>query len=484
MVGLSRLSTFHETDYYVSDPANYEAGKEGYVSARSRFKEIPVHPSILKQIRNIGVGREGKENRQKKRPFEKKRKQAITSGHSQTMSRAEEKRFLENSNNRVRVMRSSGATNRPSRENEKPNFQGDLQLAPPPFGEGQPRHGSSRMRTGEDKNIAKNLSTTTESKRRTVRVLPVKILGQVTSSTCDNDKSDQFPRPTSGLPEVAIVGRSNVGKSTLLNALLYGGRASEKGYSDNSRRRSKIATSQTAKLPKGLKAKTSAKPGETRSIDFYQLSAEVEQFELHEGDKEAKTKGKPCRKKKVSLVLVDLPGYGFAFGPKKERKEAIKDGIDNDGKNSAVDVMFPWQSLIETYIISRPRSSLRRILLLIDARHGMKQADSHFLASLQRALLQQQREADVRAGEHQQPRRFPTELPPIQLVLTKCDLVSQVDLARRVVQVRQQLSDCLLRQPKFLPEMMVSAQMEGEGGVLELQKELASLCESSLTLEQ
>ena len=53
--------------------------------------------------------------------------------------------------------------------------------------------------------------------------------------------------------------------------------------------------------------------------------------------------------------------------------------------------------------------------------------------------------------------------------------MSQVDLARRVVQVRQQVSDVLIRQPSALPVMLVSAQMEGQRGVLELQKELASL---------
>lgn len=66
-------------------------------------------------------------------------------------------------------------------------------------------------------------------------------------------------------------------------------------------------------------------------------------------------------------------------------------------------------------------------------------------------------------------------MPPIQLVLTKCDLVLQSDLARRVAQVRQQLSDSLIRQPSALPVMLVSAQMEGQAGVLELQKELAAL---------
>ena len=60
-------------------------------------------------------------------------------------------------------------------------------------------------------------------------------------------------------------------------------------------------------------------------------------------------------------------------------------------------------------------------------------------------------------------------------MLTKCDLVSQADLARRVVIVRKQLSDCLVRQPSALPIMMVSALVEGQAGVLELQKELSAL---------
>ena len=77
------------------------------------------------------------------------------------------------------------------------------------------------------------------------------------------------------------------------------------------------------------------------------------------------------------------------------------------------------------------------------------------------------------------------ELPPIQLVLTKCDLVKQADLARRLVIVRKQLSDFLVREPSALPVMLVSARagvgynnLRREtplGGVLELQRELASL---------
>ena len=77
------------------------------------------------------------------------------------------------------------------------------------------------------------------------------------------------------------------------------------------------------------------------------------------------------------------------------------------------------------------------------------------------------------------------ELPPIQVVLTKCDLYIQDDLARRVVQVREQLSDILRREPKSLSVMLVSAKAGigynntrdgiAKGGVVEMQRELAAL---------
>lgn len=189
-------------------------------------------------------------------------------------------------------------------------------------------------------------------------------------------------------------------------------------------------------MPPGIKAIVSSKPGETKKITFYQLSSSLLDDDLRKVGS-------------LGLMLVDLPGYGFAYAKEEVSQE--------------------WQDLMQRYLLERGKA-LKRILLLIDARHGMKKADKDFLHNLE-ALLQK---VDIRKT-----------LPPIQLVLTKCDLVSQVDLARRVVQVREQLSDCFRREPSLLPIMMVSAKpgvgfnnVNGEralGGVLELQREVAAI---------
>ena len=106
-----------------------------------------------------------------------------------------------------------------------------------------------------------------------------------------------------------------------------------------------------------------------------------------------------------------------------------------------------------------------------DFRMQLKKADSDFLESLQAA----QRRNNIKS------------LPPLQVVLTKCDLVSQPDLARRMVQTRQQLSVQLQREPSRLPEMLVSsltkknASSQVGAGILELQRELAALATTTTT---
>jgi GTP-binding protein len=108
---------------------------------------------------------------------------------------------------------------------------------------------------------------------------------------------DALPQDT--LPEIAFAGRSNVGKSSLLNAIT--GRNSL--------------------------ARTSHTPGRTRQLNFFELGHR--------------------------LVLVDLPGYGYAEASKAE--------------------IARWNGLFRDYLRGRP--SLRRTCLLIDSRHGIKETD-------------------------------------------------------------------------------------------------------------
>ena len=105
--------------------------------------------------------------------------------------------------------------------------------------------------------------------------------------------------PRDDLPEIAFAGRSNVGKSSLLNALT-GRRAL---------------------------ARTSNTPGRTRQINFFDLDAR--------------------------LMLVDLPGYGYAEAPKTEVRR--------------------WTALLRRYL--RTRTELRRVCILVDSRHGIKEID-------------------------------------------------------------------------------------------------------------
>lgn len=107
------------------------------------------------------------------------------------------------------------------------------------------------------------------------------------------------PFPGQGLPEIALAGKSNVGKSSLINSLT---------------RNSKLA-------------RTSATPGKTRLVNFYELNDD--------------------------MFLVDLPGYGFAKASKQEREK--------------------WSSMIEGYL--ERSENLRHVFQLVDIRHTPTQED-------------------------------------------------------------------------------------------------------------
>lgn len=153
--------------------------------------------------------------------------------------------------------------------------------------------------------------------------------------------------PDGYLPEVAFAGRSNVGKSSLLNALT--GR-------------------------KAL-ARTSQTPGRTQQINFFDLADR--------------------------LMLVDLPGYGYAKASKAK--------------------VGSWTRLVEDYLRGRP--NLVRVLLLIDARHGIKPNDREIMELLDRSATSyqivltkadkstdnklQQLDRDISAGFPNHPAAFP-----------------------------------------------------------------------------
>lgn len=179
---------------------------------------------------------------------------------------------------------------------------------------------------------------------------------------------EQLPPPRG--PEVAFAGRSNVGKSSLLNALT-GRRAL---------------------------ARVSATPGRTKQLNFFDLAGR--------------------------LTLVDMPGYGYA-----EAAKSVKEA---------------WQGAMFGYLRGRP--TLRRVVLLIDARVGFKPADAAAMAMLDEAAV------------------------AFQLVLTKVDKVKPGPLAAIVAK-----AEAVARAHTAAHPLALATSAEAGTGIAELRAELASL---------
>jgi GTP-binding protein len=170
--------------------------------------------------------------------------------------------------------------------------------------------------------------------------------------------------------EIAFAGRSNVGKSSLINAL----------------------------TGRNALARTSHTPGRTQELIFFA--------------------GAP------TLTLVDMPGYGYAAAPKQKVKA--------------------WTQLIHAYL--RGRANLARIYVLIDARHGLKDADQPALDLLGEAAVSH------------------------QVVLTKADQVKPDELAGRIAATETALA----KRPAAFPQVLATSARSG-AGIAELRAAIARL---------
>ncbi|QNA83211.1 YihA family ribosome biogenesis GTP-binding protein [Sphingomonas sp. So64.6b] len=167
--------------------------------------------------------------------------------------------------------------------------------------------------------------------------------------------------PDATVPEVAFAGRSNVGKSSLLNAL----------------------------TGRNALARTSNTPGRTQELNFFDV-------------------GEP-----LAFRLVDMPGYGFAKAPK--------------------DMVKKWRFLVNDFL--RGRQELKRALVLIDARHGIKEVDREIMEMLDKAAVS------------------------YRLVLTKADKIKPTELA----EVAARTAEEVRKRPAAHPDILETSSETGLG---------------------
>ena len=223
-------------------------------------------------------------------------------------------------------------------------------------------------------------------------------------------------------PEVAIIGRSNVGKSTLLNSLV--------GFDDSFTQSSPV----------------SEKPGETQELHFYGVGRVRVTAPISSPIQS--TSSNDSYNVVPALLIVDMPGYGFAF-----MNEEDKTMCDN---------------LCCQYLLQRGKA-LKKVILLVDARHGLKITDKLFFKTLM----------DFHNNDSNKDRNNKKNDKikwTLQLVFTKCDLVERMELVRRIQITRETLDEMLPRFTSTLHTLAVSS--KENKGILELQKELVSLIPS------